>query len=73
MSIHSPKGLECPAVMVWAPDQLTKPTAPDEVRDGNLLYVELTRVVGQRAVAWAGRSRFTDRILLASKGEAMPG
>jgi UvrD-like helicase C-terminal domain len=62
MTIHASKGLEFPAVIVWAVDQLPSPMGPDEVRDGNLLYVGLTRAIDHLAVTWTGRSAFTDRI-----------
>ncbi len=42
MTIHGAKGLEFPAVIVSAVDQLPNPMDPDEVRDSNLLYVALT-------------------------------
>ena len=71
MTIHASKGLEFPAVIVSAVDQLPNPMEPDEVRDGNLLYVGLTRAIDHLAVTWTGRSAFTDRILRASKGEAL--
>jgi hypothetical protein len=54
-------------------DQFPSPMEPDEVRDGNLLYVGLTRAIDHLAVTWTGRSAFTDRILRASKAEALPG
>ena len=73
MTIHSSKGLEFPAVIVSSLDQLPNPMEPDEVRDGNLLYVGLTRAIDHLAVTWTGRSSFTDRIPRASKGEALPG
>jgi ATP-dependent exoDNAse (exonuclease V) beta subunit len=73
MTIHASKGLEFPAVIVSALDQLPNPMEPDEVRDGNLLYVGLTRAIDHLTVTWTGRSAFTDRILRASKGEALAG
>jgi hypothetical protein len=73
LTIHSSKGLEFPAVIVSAVDQLPNPMEPDEVRDGNLLYVGLTRAIDHLAVTWTGRSTFTDRILRASKAEVLPG
>jgi hypothetical protein len=60
-------------VVVSAVDQLPSPMEPNEVRYGNLLYVGLTRAIDHLAVSWTGRSAFTDRILRASKGEALPG
>ena len=68
MTIHAAKGLEFPAVIVSAVDQLPSPIEPDEVRDGNLLYVGLTRAMDHLAVTWAGRSDFTDRVLRSNKG-----
>jgi hypothetical protein len=43
MTVHAAKGLEFPAVVVSAVDQLPSPMGPDEVRDGDLLYGGLTR------------------------------
>ena len=71
MTIHASKGLEFPAVIVSAVDQLPNPMEPDEVRDGNLLYVGLTRAIDQLAVTWTGRSAFTDQFLGGSRGEAL--
>ncbi len=42
LTIHASKGLEFPAVIVSALDQLPNPIVPDELRDSNLLYVGLT-------------------------------
>jgi ATP-dependent exoDNAse (exonuclease V) beta subunit len=71
MTIHSSKGLEFVAVIVSELDQLPNPIEPDEVRDGNLLYDGLTRAIDHLMGTWSGRSAFTDRILRASKGEAL--
>jgi ATP-dependent exoDNAse (exonuclease V) beta subunit len=71
MTIHSSKGLEFPAVIVSALDQLPNPMEPDEVRDGNLMYVGLTRAIDHLAVTWTGRITFADRILRASKGRVL--
>ena len=70
MTIHAAKGLEFPAVIVSALDQLPSPMEPDEVRDGNLLYVGLTRAIDHLAVTWTGRSAFTDRVLRVEQGRA---
>jgi ATP-dependent exoDNAse (exonuclease V) beta subunit len=72
MTIHAAKGLEFPAVIVSAVDQLPSPIHPDERRDCNLLYVALTRATNLLAVTWAGRSRFTERILEVTKGQQLP-
>ena len=44
-----------------AVDQLPSPMGPDEVRDGNLLYVGLTRAIDHLAVTWVGRRRRSSR------------
>jgi hypothetical protein len=62
MTIHAAKGLEFPAAIVTAVDQLPSPFDPDERRDANLLYVGLTRALEHLVVTWAGRSAFTERI-----------
>ncbi len=67
MTIHAAKGLEFAAAIVTAVDQLPSPIEPDEGRDGNLLYVGLTRAMDHLVLTWAGRSDFTDRVLRASK------
>jgi hypothetical protein len=43
--------------------QLPNPMKPDEIRDGNLQYVGLTRAIDHLAVTWVGRSTFTDRVV----------
>ena len=73
LTIHSAKGLEFPAVIVSALDQLPNPIAPDELRDSNLLYVGLTRAIDHLAVTWSGRSEFTDRILRSTRAVVLPG
>ncbi len=73
LTIHSSKGLEFPAVIVSALDQLPNPIVPDELRDSNLLYVGLTRAIDHLAVTWSGRSDFTDRILRSTKASPLPG
>ena len=73
LTIHAAKGLEFPAVIVSAADQLPSPFDPDELRDRNLLYVGLTRAVDHLVVTWTGRSSFTERITRASKGTALIG
>jgi hypothetical protein len=72
MTVHAAKGLEFPAVVVSAVDQLPGPMEPDEVRDSNLLYVALTRAIDHLAVTWVGHSAFTDRILRSNKAVAIP-
>jgi ATP-dependent exoDNAse (exonuclease V) beta subunit len=72
LTIHASKGLEFPAVIVSALDQLPNPIVPDELRNSNLLYVGLTRAMDHLAVTWAGRSDFTDRILRSNKAEPLP-
>lgn len=62
LTIHAAKGLEFPAVIASALDQLPNPMKRDEVRDSNLLYVGLTRATDHLVVTWAGRSTFTDRV-----------
>ena len=71
MTIHAAKGLEFPAAIVSALDQLPNPMERDEVRDSNLLYVGLTRATDHLVVTWAGRSVFTDRVLRSGKVEAI--
>lgn len=61
-TIHSAKGLEYRAVILSSLDQLPSSYQPDEVRDGNLLYVGLTRAMEHLAVTWSGRSAFTERV-----------
>ena len=73
LTIHSSKGLEFPAVIVSALDQLPNPIVPDELRDSNLLYVGLTRAIDHLAVTWFGHSDFTDRILRSTKAAPLPG
>jgi superfamily I DNA/RNA helicase len=73
LTIHSSKGLEFPAVIVSALDQLPNPIERDELRDSNLLYVGLTRAIDHLAVTWSGRSEFTDRILRSNKAVPLPG
>jgi UvrD-like helicase C-terminal domain/AAA domain/Nuclease-related domain len=72
LTIHSSKGLEFPAVIVSALDQLPNPIVSDELRDSNLLYVGLTRAIDHLAVTWSGRSDFTDRILRSTKAAPIP-
>jgi superfamily I DNA/RNA helicase len=72
MTIRASKGLEFPAVIASAVDQLPSSMGPDEIREDNLLCVGLTRAIDHLAVTWAGRSAFTDRILRTSKGETLP-
>jgi superfamily I DNA/RNA helicase len=67
LTIHAAKGLEFPAVIVAAVDQLPNPLDPDEVRDGNLLYVALTRATDHLALCWVGQSAFTERVLRSNK------
>jgi UvrD-like helicase C-terminal domain/AAA domain/Nuclease-related domain len=67
LTIHSSKGLEFPAVIVSALDQLPNPIHRDELRDSNLLYVGLTRAIDHLAVTWSGGSDFTDRLLRSTK------
>jgi hypothetical protein len=69
-TIHASKGLEFRAVVLAALDLLPNPWDADEIRDGNLLYVGLTRATDHLAVTWAGRSAFTDRVL-RSKAEPL--
>jgi len=71
LTVHAAKGLEFPAVIVMAVDLLPSPMEPDEVRDGNLLYVALTRATDELMVTWAGRSAFTDRVLRSTKAEPL--
>jgi superfamily I DNA/RNA helicase len=66
-TIHAVKGLEFTAVILCALDLLPNRQQVDEVRDGNLLYVGLTRATDELIVTWAGRSDFTDRLPRASK------
>lgn len=66
-TIHSAKGLEFPVVILACLDQLPSSYRPDEVRDGNLLYVGLTRAMDHLAVTWAGRSAFTERVRQSDK------
>lgn len=66
MTVHAAKGLEFPAVIVSAADQLPSWREPDEVRDSNLFYVALTRAAYHLAVTWKGRSDFTDRVQRAN-------
>jgi hypothetical protein len=72
MTIHASKGLEFPAVIVSAVDQLPNAIELDELRDSNLLYVGLTRAIDHLAVTWTGRSDFTDRILRSTKAMPLP-
>jgi len=71
MTIHAAKGLEFPAVIVTGLDMLPSPMEPDELRDGNLLYVGLTRAMDHLVVTWAGRSAFTERVLRSSRAVAL--
>ena len=71
LTFHAAKGLEFPAVIVSALDQLPSPMERDEVRDSNLLYVGLTRAVDHLVVTWAGRSGFTDRVLRSNRAEVL--
>jgi len=71
LTIHAAKGLEFPAVIVSALDQLPSPMERDEVRDSNLLYVGLTRATDHLVVTWAGRSPFTERVLRSNKAVAL--
>ena len=73
MTIHASKGLEFPAVIVSAVDQLPNPIEPDELRNSNLLYVGLTRAIDHLAVTWSGRSDFTGRVLRSTKAVPLPG
>ncbi len=73
MTIHSAKGLEFPAVIVSCLDLLPNLIEPDERRDGNLLYVGLTRAIDQLVATWTGRSVFTDRISGSSKAALLDG
>jgi superfamily I DNA/RNA helicase len=66
MTIHSAKGLEFPAVIVSSLDLLSNPNEPDQRREGNLLYVGLTRAMDHLVATWTGRSDFTDRIKRSS-------
>ncbi len=72
LTIHAAKGLEFPAVIVTALDQLPGPFEPDVVRDANLLYVGLTRAMDHLIVTWTGRSEFTDRVSRSTKAEPLP-
>ena len=63
VTIHSAKGLEFPAVILTALDQLPDPRTGDLVADGNLLYVGLTRAMTHLAVTWSGSSTFTERVV----------
>jgi ATP-dependent exoDNAse (exonuclease V) beta subunit len=45
---------------------------PDLVRDGNLLYVGLTRAIDHLVVNWSGRSASTDRLLRSKKVVLLP-
>jgi len=67
MTIHSSKGLEFPAVVVSALDQLPNRPETDEVFESNLLYVGLTRATDHLFVTWAGTSRFTERVLRSDR------
>jgi UvrD-like helicase C-terminal domain/AAA domain len=67
LTIKAAKGLEFPAVIVSAADQLPSWMDPDEVRDSNLFYVALTRAADHLAVTWVGSSAFTDRVLRSNK------
>jgi len=67
MTIHAAKGLEFAAVILTALDLLPNPMEPDERRDGNLLYVGLSRANDHLVVTWASRSAFTERILKSTK------
>ncbi len=72
MTIHAANGLEFPAAIVSAVDQLPSPIEPDELRDSNLLYVGLTRAMDHLVLTWAGRSSFTDRVLRSTKTLPIP-
>jgi superfamily I DNA/RNA helicase len=67
LTLHAAKGLEFPAVIVSGLDLLPSPMEPDVERDSNLLYVGLTRAMGQLTVTWVGHSAFTDRVLRSTK------
>ena len=67
LTIHGAKGLEFPAVIVTGLDLLPSPHRADEVGEGNLLYVGLTRAMDHLAVTWAGRSAFTDKVRQSSR------
>jgi superfamily I DNA/RNA helicase len=73
MTIHSAKGLEFPAVIASCLDLLPNSFEPDEQRDGNLLYVGLTRAIDHLVATWTGRSVFTDRIKGSSKAVLVEG
>jgi UvrD-like helicase C-terminal domain/Nuclease-related domain/AAA domain len=62
-TVKSSKGLEFPAVVFAAVDQLPHPYADDEVTDANLLYVGMTRAMERLVLTWCGKSKFTDRIV----------
>jgi hypothetical protein len=72
LTIHASKGLEFPAVILSALDQLPNPIVPDELRDSNLLYVGLTRAMDHLAVTWSGSSDFTGRVLRSNKSVPLP-
>ena len=68
-TIHSAKGLEFPAVILCAADQMPA-GSNDELSEANLLYVGLTRAMNHLAVTWTGQSTFTQRIEKSGRAEA---
>ena len=70
MTIHAANGLEFPAAIVTALDLLPNPMESDERRDGNLLYVGLTRAMDHLVVTWSGRSAFTESVERSTKAVA---
>lgn len=71
VTIHSAKGLEFPAVILTALDQLPGRRNSDEVADGNLLYVGLTRAMTHLAVTWSGASTFVERVVRSGKATGL--
>ncbi len=69
-TIHSAKGLEFPAVILCAVDQLPG-QAEEESSDANLLYVGLTRAMNRLALTWTGNSEFTRRIEQSGRAVAL--
>jgi superfamily I DNA/RNA helicase len=70
-TIHSAKGLEFPAVILCAVDQMPNRNN-DELSEAHLLYVALTRAMNHLAVTWTGQSAFTQRIEKSGRAEAQP-
>ena len=71
VTIHSAKGLEFPAVILTALDQLPDRRNGDGVADGNLLYVGLTRAMTHLAVTWSGASTFAERVVRSGKATGL--